>query len=70
MLRDVVEELEDGALKDMAEELVPFRGEHAWNLTSIMNEEEMKAEGLWSETGLQERYKSKTLHDYRTSEEI
>ena len=48
LLRDVIENLEDGQLKDMVDELVPFSNDAALNVTSIMNEEEMKAEGLWS----------------------
>lgn len=48
LLRDVIENLEDGQLKDMVHELVPFSNDAALNVTSIMNEEEMKAEGLWS----------------------
>jgi len=35
-----------------------------------MNDEEMKAEGLWTDIGLEERYKSKTPHDYRSDAEI
>jgi len=70
MIRDVFNELEGGQLKDFAEEFAPFRAEHAQNLTSIMNDEEMKAEGLWTDVGLQERYKSKTPHDYRSDAEI
>lgn len=30
----------------------------------------MKAEGLWHQVGLTERYKTQTKHDYRSNEEI
>lgn len=70
LLRAVLADIEDGELKDMVEELAPFRKEYQHNVVSIMNEAEMKAEGLWSEATLTERYKSKTLHDYRSDQEI
>ena len=65
MLRDIFGSLEDGGLKSIIEEIVPFNSENSHKLVTILNEDEMKNAGLYSETPLMQRYKEKTPIDYR-----
>lgn len=57
LLRDVLANLEDGALADMVEELLPFTSDQTRNLTTIINDEELKKTGLWTDKTLLERYR-------------
>ncbi len=43
-------------LKAMVEELVPFTSEFSHNLVTIMNEDDAKAHGFWSEESLLDKY--------------
>ena len=63
-MREIFSELEDGALKDMVEELVPFTAEFTYNQTTILNELEMKEEGLWHEEPLLDRYNKREGSEY------
>jgi len=47
--------------------MVPFNAEHSHNLKTVLDEEDMKQAGLWSETTLMERYKNKIPFDYRNA---
>ena len=67
LLREIFGDLEDGALKDLVEELVPFNAENSINLKTILDEDDMKQAGLYSEETLMSRYKSKTPIDYGTT---
>jgi acyl-homoserine lactone acylase PvdQ len=64
LVRDLVKDLDDGALASMVEELVTFSAEHAHNLSTSLNDEDMRRAGLWSEKTLLERYKTKTPMDW------
>lgn len=46
LLFDVFSTLEDGALKDFAEEILPFGSKYTRNITTIVSAEEMEQEGL------------------------
>ena len=59
LLRDIIATLEKGELKDLAEEMISFTDEHSFNLTTILDEEDMKEAGLFDPTPLNERYNSK-----------
>ena len=48
----------------MMEELIPFNAEFSYNLQTILNDDDMKQAGLYSEIPLLDRYKSKTVFDY------
>jgi len=50
LLREIIGELENGELKDLVEEMIPFTHEHSFNLTStILNDDDLKEAGLWHE---------------------
>lgn len=59
LLRDIIGKLENGALKDMVEKLIPFNAENSHELNTILDEDDMKQAGLWTEKTLMERYKTK-----------
>ena len=46
MLRDILSNLEDGELKDLVEELVPFNSEFAHNLKSVLDDEDMMQDDM------------------------
>jgi hypothetical protein len=69
-LRSIFEDLEEGELKDLVEEIVPFSKEHAHNLISTLDDEDMKSVGLYSEVPLMQRYKNKEKYDRRSEGEI
>ena len=69
LLRDIFENLEDGELKDMVEELVPFNQENSFNMKPVLDEEDMKQAGLWSDSTLMERYHKKQIMDGQQSQE-
>ena len=68
LLRGIFESLEDGELKDLVDEIVPFSQEFAHNLKPILDDDDMKKHGLFSNEPLLERYKKKTPIDRRTEE--
>lgn len=45
------------ALEDMVEELFPFTAEHAYNLVTIIDEEDIKGTKFWSNETLMEKYR-------------
>lgn len=65
LLRDIFGSLEDGGLKSIIEEIVPFNSDNSHKLVTILNEDEMKSIGLFSDEPLMQRYKSKKPIDYR-----
>lgn len=65
LLRDIIGNIEGGALKYFAEEIVPFGLKFSHNFTTILSEEEMKQEGLASEKTLWERYQE-GIKGYKT----
>lgn len=69
-MRDIFANLEDGELKDLVEEIVPFSKEHSHNLKTVLDDDDMKSVGLYSEVPLMERYKKKEKFDRRSEEEI
>ena len=70
MLRDIFANLEDGELRDLVEEIVPFSKEFSHNLTTVLDDQDMKQAGLYSSKTLMDRYKDKEIFDRRTDEEI
>jgi hypothetical protein len=62
--------LEDGDLKDIVDEIVPFSNEFSHNMVTILDDDDMKQQGLYSDETLMSRYKSKTIIDRRSDEEI
>ena len=70
LLRGIFESLEDGELKDLVDEIVPFSQEFSHNLKPILDDDDMKKHGLFSNEPLLDRYKKKTPIDRRTEEEI
>jgi acyl-homoserine lactone acylase PvdQ len=42
LLRDIFANLENGELKDLVEEIVPFSKEFSHNLTTVLDDEDMK----------------------------
>lgn len=59
LLRDIIANLEKGELKDLAEEMISFSDKHSFNLTTILDEDDMKKSGLFDPTPLNERYNNK-----------
>ena len=62
LLRDIITNLENqdgevGDLEDLAEEIVPFSSEFAYNLLTTLDRKQMKEIGLDSDQTLLERYK-------------
>lgn len=58
LLRHIIGNLEDGSLRDMVEEILPFEAKYHYNLTTILNEKEMEELGLLhpERKTIQERY--------------
>lgn len=54
-MREFVMNLND-ELKSMVEELVPFTSEFSHKLVTIMNEDDAKAHGIWSEESILDKY--------------
>jgi len=46
LIRHILSSLEDGALKDLVEAVIPFSSNHNYNLTTILNDKEMGELGL------------------------
>jgi len=42
LLRDILSNLEDGELKDIVDEIVPYNSEFAYNLKSVLDDDDMK----------------------------
>jgi hypothetical protein len=42
LLRDIFANLENGELKDLVEEIVPFSKEFSHNLTTVLDDDDMK----------------------------
>ena len=42
LLRDIFANLENGELRDLVEEIVPFSKEFSHNLTTVLDDEDMK----------------------------
>ena len=57
LLRDIFGNLENGELEDLVEDLVPFNIDHSHDLLSVLNDDDMKAAGLWSDESLIEKYR-------------
>lgn len=70
LLRDIFGGLENGELKDLVEEIAPFTSEFSHNLTTVLDADDMKQDGLFNEVPLLERYKSGTVFDRRSDQEI
>ena len=67
LLRDIFSNLENGELKDLVEELVPFNSEFAFNFKSVLDEDDMKQDNLLFESedinnSLVSRYKDKIIY--------
>ena len=68
LLRDIFSNLENGELKDLVEELVPYNSEFAFNLKSVLDEDDMRQDGLLFDRedmnkSLLSRYKDKIKYD-------
>jgi hypothetical protein len=55
-------------LKDLVEEIVPYNSEFAYNLKSVLDEDDMRQDGLLFESddrnkSLLSRYKEKIVYD-------
>jgi len=48
--------LENGELRSIADELSPFRAEHTIDLMSILDDDDMKASGLYDEKTIMEKF--------------
>jgi|TARA_B110000285_G_C14762545_1_gene440184 hypothetical protein len=70
LLRGIFESLEEGELKDLVDEIVPFSQEFSHNLKTILDDDDMKQQGLFSEKPLLLRYKNKEIIDRRSDQEI
>ena len=55
-LRDLLSNLENGELRSIADELAPFRAEHTIDLMSILDDDDMKASGLYDEKTIMEKF--------------
>ena len=66
LLRGIFENLEDGEIKDMVEQIVPFSSEFSHNLKPILDDDDMKQQGLYSEETLLERYKNAKVQSSET----
>jgi len=65
LLKEVLSGLEDGALKDMVEELLPIGTKNSINVTTVVTEDDMKKEGLADEQTLWERYEKGSNDEIR-----
>lgn len=48
--------LENGELRSIADELAPFRAEHTIDLMSILDDDDMKAAGLYDDKTIMEKF--------------
>jgi acyl-homoserine lactone acylase PvdQ len=55
-LRDLLSSLENGELRSIADELAPFRAEHTIDLMTILDDDDMKADGLYDEKTIMEKF--------------
>lgn len=56
LLRDILGALEEGELKDMVNELLPFNAEFSHKLKSALDDDDMKSVNLWHKDTLLSRY--------------
>jgi hypothetical protein len=55
-LRDLLSTLENGELRSIADELAPFRAEHTIDMMTILDDDDMKADGLYDEKTIMEKF--------------
>ena len=61
LLRDIFANLENGELRSIRDELVPFMESNTIDLMSILNDVDMKQGGLYDEETIMEKYKAAKL---------
>ena len=58
LLRDIIGNLENGELRSMRDQLVPFMEENTIDLMSILNKDDMKQGDLFDEKTIREKYEA------------